>query len=1240
MRKVRLEFVTFTLVLLVTFSLIACRSVSRSPAMGHDVSEESGVDYPSEYETQGSATGPGGYTSRVSYLPGEQVDFHISNNYGASYDLRIYREGDPRVLMGTVPNVQTQNRGCNQGYGDGCDWPVSASFVIPADWPSGVYMADFPRSTGGSGSIIFWIREKSPGGRSPILFLSSVNTYQAYNDYGGGSLYGFGDSVKAQWVSFNRPYSGGDGKYPRWEKHFVEWADRSGYEIEYATTYDLEYQPNLLDHYEVAIIAGHSEYWSWPMRREVETFIERGGRFMNLSGNTMWWQVRFENNGRTMIGYKNWKNDPIQSPQGTTDENWKYPIFDGSFSLIGLHWPFGGYPTEKGYAVVNADHWIYEGAGVVENEMIGVGPTDATSIQDKETDGLAFNCAADGRTILGPTGSNMAPRNFTILGITPVYSKQRKLDGFGMMGLYTNAAGGAVFSAGTTGWPIGLQYPEIDKITRNVLDRFVSGNFPQEPPGPDAGHLFLDRFNCDNVSDSRFNNSSWVDDMTRLNYYESAVGATANRFTAACGVTGTGLALKMGQAGIYYASELGQNFTPVNQLQTQVFLNVSELNLGTDATVDLFHQYVEAGQRTPEPIAVLQLGKRNGQIVVRYQPAGANLNWRPVPENQTFLLRTVWDATNRRVGLWINETGGYTDLTGQMPSPNRSDYGRLKVSGTVGGTLCMDDLSYNDLGGAPPPPPPPPPPTPTATPPGPTPTATPPAPTPTATPPAPTPTATPPSGPQMTVLPVGDAPIYSARVTRNYGPATTLRVRDGRSDYISFLQFDLEGLDCALVERAVLRLKVLDSGPDGGSVHLAPNNWTEASIKWSNAPAITGSALDTAGAVAVGQWVELDVTDAVSGNGLVSFALRNANSDIVKYSSREGSAPPQLVVFHQPVAPAVPVAAFEAQPRFVRTGEPVQFSDQSTGCPSSWLWDFGDGATSSERNPAHAYASPGVYTVELRAANGMGSDVIQQAAHITVEEVVASTTFLSSFARRADLPGASVEPEDLVAYDKPNDEWVLYFDGSLAGIGGQIRSAFVQEDGGILLTFSSSQVIDALGTVTASDIVRFVPTGLGPSTTGRFEWYFDGSDVELATNREKIDALTVLSDGDLLISTSGTAKVSTSGGTLAARDEDILRFTPAQLGAETAGQWSLFLDGSSINGLAGEDVVGLSVDEASGELYLAIQGGFIVDGIRGNGRDILRLRPASGSYQAMDLHWDGSEVGLPANLAALHMVNP
>jgi PKD repeat protein len=68
------------------------------------------------------------------------------------------------------------------------------------------------------------------------------------------------------------------------------------------------------------------------------------------------------------------------------------------------------------------------------------------------------------------------------------------------------------------------------------------------------------------------------------------------------------------------------------------------------------------------------------------------------------------------------------------------------------------------------------------------------------------------------------------------------------------------------------------------------------------------------------------------------------------------------------------IAGFSFTPAHPRPGEEVRFSDESTGEPTSWLWDFGDGQTSQEENPSHTYTTPGRKTVTLVVSNASGSD--------------------------------------------------------------------------------------------------------------------------------------------------------------------------------------------------------------------------------------------------------------------------
>ncbi len=642
----------------------------------------------------------GVYASKVSVVPGERIDFHVSSAPSRT-TATFYREGPTRQLMGTASDVRGGTYGCSGKYATGCNWPVALSYTIPADWPSGVYTVDVPRANGGTMSGIFWVRADRPGSTSKVLFLSSVNTYHAYNGYGGGSLYKLaGRVIKSTKVSFDRPFVSGIGEFGRWERKFIAWAEANGYPLEYAATYDLAFHPELLDAYDVVIIAGHSEYWSWDMRERIKVFLDHGGRFMNLSGNTMWWQVRFEDNGRTMVAYKAWQKDPLNGQKVTTDLNMEYPINDTSAHITGLDYYYGGFPgkTRAGYKTVNADHWVFNGTGLRENEEFGRGPTLETSIHDKETDGMPFNCAADGSTIIGPLSNSGTPGNFAVLGIVPVNDKQKKMRSFGEMGLYTLRGGGAVFSAGTTGWALGLQDPVIDRITRNVLDRFISGNVPAEEAKPGTEYLLYDGFNCSAISRVRFGGGDADAQIHALNYY-ATVDTEADRLDAACGVDGSGLriAAKRTQKGVHYQSHLFSDWRGTDTLYTRVNVDLSGMNLGSGAIINLFEQYADDQRNKPAAVAVLQITRENNVWLARYQPAGADLAWTEVPGERFFLLETTWDRRANQVGLWVDGRGGTQDINLQAtPELNRSDFGVMSATGAVSGALCLDELVQDD----------------------------------------------------------------------------------------------------------------------------------------------------------------------------------------------------------------------------------------------------------------------------------------------------------------------------------------------------------------------------------------------------------------------------------------------------------------------------------------------------------------------------------------------------------------
>ena len=164
--------------------------------------------------------------------------------------------------------------------------------------------------------------------------------------------------------------------------------------------------------------------------------------------------------------------------------------------------------------------------------------------------------------------------------------------------------------------------------------------------------------------------------------------------------------------------------------------------------------------------------------------------------------------------------------------------------------------------------------------------------------------------PEVLVLaPSADAHVQSGGPSSNYGGADHLRAKTDSTTYRAYLRFDVPGF-ATKVQRATLRLRVTDVSPSGGSAYAVSNAyagtstpWAESGLTWSNAPAISGAALADAGGAAAGAWIELDVTGAIAGPGAVSLAIQSLSDDSVRYSSREGADPPQLVLELEP-APA------------------------------------------------------------------------------------------------------------------------------------------------------------------------------------------------------------------------------------------------------------------------------------------------------------------------------------------------
>jgi hypothetical protein len=359
---------------------------------------------------------------------------------------------------------------------------------IPDDWKSGCYVATLILKTDDKetrSTLQFVVRSAEPGKNTKILLQLSTNTYNAYTNWGGHSLYAYHDrdGLQGHRVSFDRPLT---SQYSNWELPFVKWAETNGYTIDYAVNSDLEFHPEILKHYRLVLSVGHDEYWSSPMRDNLEKYIADGGNVAFFSGNTCCWQVRSENNGRALTCWKQWYNvDPLfrKGDHKLLSTTWSHHLIgrpENQLTGVGFLW--GGYHRSHGqfmdgpasFIVHRPEHWLFEGTDLKRDDRFGGKDT----IVGYECDGCEMTWK-DGLPF--PTHRDGTPQSFRILGSCPaqwapddcLWYDQFPADrvGAAVLGIYTQ--GGTVVTTGSTDWAHGLKGndPAVVRITRNVLNR-------------------------------------------------------------------------------------------------------------------------------------------------------------------------------------------------------------------------------------------------------------------------------------------------------------------------------------------------------------------------------------------------------------------------------------------------------------------------------------------------------------------------------------------------------------------------------------------------------------------------------------------------------------------------------------------------------------------------------------------------------------------------------------------------
>ncbi len=408
-----------------------------------------------------------GYPSRSSIVAGQQATLQVRSTLGdatvSAVRMGSYRGAGGRVVWTSpattvAPQPEPQVRAGRMVV---AGWSPTLT-LDTMGWPDGAYLLVL--RAGGKGAYVpLTIRPASVAGR--LVLVNPTATWQAYNDFGGYSLYkGPGQEPHATAVSFDRPYNDNAQHFLLDEYPYVKVAEEHGLPVAYLTSEDLE-TPGILTGALGLVSGGHDEYWSVPMRDAVEAARDQGVNLAFLGGNEVYWRVRFEDDQRTLVGYRNLSGqDPQRGP--TTTALWRAdPSARPENSLTGQLYEC--YPVTGDWVVTTPDWFGYAGTGVTQGTTF------------KGVIGVESNRAY-------PVPST--PASLQVVASAPVSCGQGR--SVHTATYYTTASGAGVVAVGTINWAnvVGGNAGDTAAqsfaraVTVNVLTAMAAGPMGKDHP--------------------------------------------------------------------------------------------------------------------------------------------------------------------------------------------------------------------------------------------------------------------------------------------------------------------------------------------------------------------------------------------------------------------------------------------------------------------------------------------------------------------------------------------------------------------------------------------------------------------------------------------------------------------------------------------------------------------------------------------------------------------------------------
>lgn len=429
-----------------------------------------------------------GYTDRWSYYPGDSVSVYVSSRPGGHVAVSIFSvAGQDTLVQGQSFPAAYQGAGAHPAV-TGAGWERSYQVRLPDSCVTGWYALQLKK-----GSQVFhcsiFIRPKPDRVRKKIVILFSTNTWNAYNYWGGQSLYTRNYTPD---ISFLRPQLLADPflvpsidnlsyayQAANKDRYLADWLHQSGYEVDAYSMTDLHEDAEWLKNYTLAIISTHAEYWTPKMMDHLNEFLDAGGSLFSLSGNTAAWVSHLSASGQQLTVYKKggkglWMLEKAYCRPFGTD------IF-----FTAMH-------TYAPYRVTADTSWVFAGTSLQSGDLFGTksdtyDPTHMYASQwgnlknlfqwQKMT--MASGMEIDqvrSRTpdtwISVAKGLNPAIEGQGTIYPDPAYDWEGS--GGAHMGYYLHPGGGMVFNVSSMAFTGAIPYDaNIRQVMHNVIEKII-----------------------------------------------------------------------------------------------------------------------------------------------------------------------------------------------------------------------------------------------------------------------------------------------------------------------------------------------------------------------------------------------------------------------------------------------------------------------------------------------------------------------------------------------------------------------------------------------------------------------------------------------------------------------------------------------------------------------------------------------------------------------------------------------